>query len=345
MSDNVFAGGCSPFWGLSTALTFFGAARSRKLALENAKRDILFKKDIADQKEEHANMLKNKELEFQKELQIKRQYRKIEAAKALSKDLDMIDLQPFLRAWPLVLDVNTIIQSYYSDHILSMVIGRHALFSNTDPLAKYYDCIVEQIKKNLRRLGVKDVNVLPFKQNAKSVGGPALANVFAMMKSIPVIMLMPDISPDKSHIAFNVGIWNQDSCFPLCRKLFAIDYNEALMRNEKKYQNDKIKEIVCSGTTIFGVFRDTFLMLESGKEPSFPEFATEFGLQSYPALLYFACSEYESLVSFSNQHTILDPDIVSVDVMSRLTHLKSCQSLSSGALSKLRSLNHNQSCQ
>ena len=306
MSENTFSdsfanidGGCSPYFALSTYLSYENAKRSQKQALENAERDIEFEKILVQKKEAYADKKRDEEWAFQKELiELKRAHKKEQTAKKLENDSDILDLALFFKDWPLVLDINTIVQSVYKTQSLSFIIAPHAAFSKIDPLSQAYGDIVDHVKCNLRALGVQDENVLTFKNDAKRVGGPALANVFAMMQGFPVIMVMPSISPDGQHLFFYAGIWNDDSYLPLSRKLFEIEYTSDRML-DNGYRKEKLTEIICSETTIFGVFRDTYALIATGNTPSFPNLASKFGLGDYPLIKAFACKEYDSLCSFS----------------------------------------------
>ena len=181
---------------------------------------------------------------------------------------------------------------------MHIILARKASERAGDPVAICYGTVVEKVKKNLNAVGIPDDQVLVYRKDAKRVGWPAVANVFAMMQCFPVIVIIPDVLPgEKGKLSFSVSLWTRDSSFPMNRRLFSIDYNEMKMRNDAPYHEKMLSEIVLAETAIAGVLHDCYLITLSPESESarFPALAKELGVGQSPAILDFMTQEYDSI--------------------------------------------------
>lgn len=291
--------GCSPFFMTSSLISLINGKRNRALTLENAKNDIEFKKDLAMYKAQCQDEKEAEDRAFKKWLRKKvREYSRSEALVKLDNELNKQDLQMFFTDWPLTLDVqaipNLIKQGVNKPYF---IVARHDKPSTADPLHTKYKEIISETAGFLNRVGVQNEKVLSFNSSSKKMGGPAVANIFAMMHTIPTVMVLPSVNPDGEHIDFSVGAWNQDSAFPLNRKLFSIDYDKNRMLNDKDYFDCKVKEIKFSTIAVAGVLNDVYNLIEFGTKPRFPELAHQIGITDYPVLMGFAKREYLSIAN------------------------------------------------
>lgn len=289
--------GCSPFFMTSSLISLINGKRNRDLTLENAKNDIEFNNDLAMFKAQCQDEKEAEDRAFKKWLRKKvREYSRSEAMVKLDNELNKQDLQMFFKDWPLTLDVqaipNLIKQGVNTPYF---IVARHDKPSTADPLHEKYKEIISETAGWLSRVDIHNEKVLSFNSSSNKMGGPAVANIFAMMHTIPTVIVLPSVNPDGEHIDFSVGAWNQDSAFPLNRKLFSIDYDKNRMLNDREYPVCKVKEITFSTVAIAGVLNDVYNLLEFGTRPRFPELAHQIGMTDYPVLMNFAKREYLSI--------------------------------------------------
>lgn len=299
-NTSPLSGSCSPFFLTGIFTSTVSGVINQVRSLKMAKRDIEFDKQVAEIKERYAdykaerdhaaNLLKKQQ---------KRQHKRDEVQKELIKDLNTAELKMFFRDWPLVLDINTIISGVGSTEAPSLyfIIARHNQYSDKDPLSLSYNNIVDLVKKNLRKLGITDDLVLTYKQKTERVGGPSVANCFALMQSIPTVMIMHSIGYDGKTIDFSVALWNQESRFPYNQRVFSFDYNKKKMLGDAEYKSLIEAKIVKATTTIAAVYNDCHRIIEYKKEASLPRFKDLFSLNSETVLKDFAVREYASLAN------------------------------------------------
>ena len=291
--------GCSPFFMTSSLISLINGKRNRSLTLENAKNDIEFKRELSALKAQCQDEKEAEDRAFKKWLKKKvREYTRSESLVRLDNDLNKQDLQMFFADWPLTLTIEAVLDKIKKGvNTPYFIVARHDKPSAADPLSVLYGDIVSETSALLKTVDIQDEKILSYNDFSKKMGGPAVANIFAMMHTIPTIMVLPSVSPDGEHIDFSVGAWNQDSAFPLNRKAFSIDYDKNRMINDKEYMQCKLKEIKFSTVAIAGVLNDAFNLIEYGAKPRFPELAHRIGMTDYPVLMNFAKREYLSIAN------------------------------------------------
>lgn len=297
--------GCGPFYLCGQGLSLIHAEVARKRSIRNAHLDAEFESEMRGRKEYYADKKAEREIAFNRaKYEQKRLYKQVEAKKRLINDLDADELKMFLGDWPLVLDVYTILNdpvTYLSK--MHFILARKVSARVGDPVVNSYMGVAENVKENLKGVGVTDDQVLVYSTDARRVGWPAVANIFAMMQSFPVIMIIPDVLPgEKDKLSFSVSLWTKDSSFPMNRRLFSIDYKEMRMKNDAEYYRRILSEIVMAETVIAGVLHDCYQITLSPESESarFPAVAKQLGVEQYPVLLDFMLQEYRSLGSPEN---------------------------------------------
>lgn len=298
-ATNDLLGGCSPFFVSSSVLSIVNGQKNREMALQNAIKDEEFQTELRKQKELFNDQNEAEEWAFKKWLKMKqREYLRKESAKKLSNELDRQDLELFFQAWPLVLDIQAIpIALQTRRKSLTFVIGKHYSDSPQDALLLEYTSLVGEMKTLLNQIHISNDCILSFKYGVNQRGGVAVANVFAVMHSLPTVMIIPSIIPYKKQLAFSLGVWGDDSLIPFKRSLFEIEYDASRMLQDKEYKSSKRKEILFSQIAIAGVMNDCYMLIETGRNPEFPQLATRIGLKDYPHLISYATNEYRSLKS------------------------------------------------
>ena len=294
--------GCSSFFMTSSFLSLFNNWRNRKNSIKNAFTDDEFQKELQRQKEVYENQKEAEEWAFKFWLRKKqREFAQIENSRKLENDLQKADLQMFFKDWPLQIAIEAINNKRKKEITgtipISIVVGKHTRGDAKDSLSLLYASLVDEIKPILKGLGIQESNIYRFKDRTNVYGGAALAYIYSMMSTFPTVVIMPAV--DERHGKFNisVGIWNQDSLFPLQKKVFSLDYDAYRINIDKEYLNTKVKEIKMSYIALASVMNDSYSLIESSKCPTFPEYAIRKSIPSnYPLIMNFAIAEFKSLL-------------------------------------------------
>ena len=313
MEQNSFLGdaikgiqdsGCSLFFITSSAMSIYNAVKSRENSWENAQNEQDFQNTLLEQKEKYEDFKEDKEKKFKVWLRNKqRDFVRIESSKRLENDLAKADLQMFFSDWPLQIAIETINEKRKTfdpnkeTTALNIVVGKYNIGPANDAISKCYTTIVNDIKTLLKEVGIREMNVLRFKENTNVVGGAALANIYAMMSGFPTLVLLPRFIISDNLISLSIGVWNQESLFPLQKEVYQIECNYTRINSDKSYLLNKLEEIKYAFATISIVINDSYLLVESFEKPKFPKFALEHTIQEkYPNLLSFAKNEYQSII-------------------------------------------------
>lgn len=294
--------GCSSFFMTSSFLSLYNGWLNRKNAIENAIADNEFQKELKHQKEIYEDQKEAEEWAFKFWLRRKqRKFSQIENSRKLENDLLKADLQMFFKDWPLQIAIEALNdkrkKEYNGIMPINIVVGKHSKGDVKDPLSLSYSSIVDEIKPVLNDLGIKDSNIYRFKDKNNVNGGAALAYIYSMMNTFPTVVILPSL--DERHGKFNisVGLWNQDSLFPLQKKVLSFDYDSYRISVDKDYLNEKVREIRMSYIALASVMNDSYSLIEGSNGLVFPEYAKQKSiLKTYPQIKDFALSEYESLL-------------------------------------------------
>ena len=294
--------GCSSFFITSSILSLYNGWRNRGNSIKNALADDEFQKELQRQKEIYEDQKEAEEWAFKFWLRRKqREFAQTENSRRLEKDLLKADLQMFFKDWPLQIAIEALNDKRKKEISgvmpISIVVGKHIKGDAKDPLSLSYSSIVDEIKPILNGLDIIEPNVYRFKDKINVCGGAALAYIYSMMSTFPTVVIMPVLDERHRKINLSVGVWNQDSLFPLQKEVFSLEYDSYRICIDKEYLNSKLREIKISYIAIAAVTNDTYSLLESGKCPTFPDFAIQKSIQSfYPQIMDFARAEYKSLL-------------------------------------------------
>lgn len=294
--------GCSSFFLTSSGLSWFNGWKNRKNSIKNAIADEEFQKELQRQKEVYEDQKEAEEWAFKFYLRRKqREFTRTENSRKLETDLQKADLQKFFKDWPLQISieaVNNKRKKETSDFTpISVVIGKHAMGNANDPLSLLYTHIVDEIKPILDGLGINESNIYRFKEKNNVCGGAALAYIYSMMSTFPTIVILPTIDVRHGKYKISVGLWNQDSLFPLQKEVFSLEFDSYRINMDKEYLNNKVKEIKMYYIALSAVMNDSFSLTESYIHPTFPDYALKKSiLSSYPMIKSFAETEYRSLL-------------------------------------------------
>ncbi len=296
--------GCSMFFVTSSLVSLYNGRENRRNSWENAIQDEAFQRELQGQKERYEDLKEAEERTFR--LWIRRKQREFirgEAARKLELELLKTELQMFFKDWPLKIAIEAMnekrvrLSGQTKAAPMHVVIGKHNIGSAKDALSRSYPMLVDEVKVALGRLGMMETNIYRFKDITTVSGGPALANIFAMMSCMPTIVILPSFDERMGLFSISVGCWNQDALFPMQRKIFTIDLDGMRLNADNEYKSRKVDEIAHAYVTIASVLNDTYSLLEEGVSPSYPAYARENAIAlNYPYLSDFARKEYRSLL-------------------------------------------------
>lgn len=294
--------GCSSFFMTSSALSCFNGWKNRKNLIENAKADLEFQNELQRQKEVYEDKKEAEEWAFKFWLKRKlREFAQIENSRRLENDLQKAEFIMFFKDWPLQIAIEAINDKRKKDNSgfmpISVVIGKHAKGEAKDPLSLLYASLVDDIKPIYGNLGIKESNIYRFKEKINVLGGAALAYIYSMMSTFPTVVILPSIDERHGKFTVSIGVWNQDSLFPLQKEVLSLDYDSYRISVDKEYLNNKMMEIKMSYIAVASVMNDSYSLVESGKSPVFPEYAIHNSIPTtYPHIMNFAMSEFKSLL-------------------------------------------------
>ncbi len=297
--------GCSLFFLTSSALSIYNGEKNRANSWENALKDQEFQDELQEQKERYEDFKEAKEKAFRIWLRNKqRDYSRIETSTRLENELAKSELQMFFADWPLQIAIETLNEKRLKLNIkketvaLYIVIGKYNVGKAKDAISKSYSSIVDEVKLLTKETGIPETNILRFKEDVNVIGGPALANIYAMMSSFPTLVLLPKFVVSDNLIVLSIGVWNQDSLFPMQKEVYNIECNYTKANNDKAYLQSKLEELKYAYATISIVINDTYSLIESFATPNFPKFAIKHSISDkYPHLIDFAKKEYNSLLN------------------------------------------------
>lgn len=307
----VQGSGFSLFFGTSSVLSLINSRENAHSLMKNAIEDDNFQFELQRQKELYEDEKEAQERAFKLwMIHRRREFARNEASKRLENDLHKADLQMFFNDWPLQISIEAINEKRkkkLSGAIpMSIIIAKHSMGNVKEPLSLYYSSIVDNVKSHLKQLGIIENNVYRFKDDNTIVGGPALANIYAMMNTLPTIMIIPKIDEKNKQFCVNTACWTQDSLFPMQNNVLSIDYDVCRINNDNSYLENKIEEISHAFVAISGVLNDTYSLVEERTHPTYPQYVKHCPniTNKYPKIIEYAKKEYQSLLD--DKRTVID---------------------------------------
>lgn len=297
--------GCSPFFLTNSALSYFHGKKNRKVAMERALQDERFAKELQRQKELYEDKKEAEERAFKIWLRnSQREFSRQMAFKKLSNDLAEADLRMFFADWPLQISIEALIEKQKEEQPnqnMCFVIAKAYAGDAKDAFSRSYSNIVEKIVLLLNEVGAIHNTIYRFKDKPTVVGGPALANIYAMMNNVPAVVMMPSIDNKKRTLSLSIGCWTPDSPFPFQKTVFSMDYQQQRIANDSAYLNESITRFVYACVTIGAVLNDTYNLSEGIQQCLFPQFAFKKSInKKFPEIANLAIAEYSSFLDSRN---------------------------------------------
>lgn len=294
---------CSPFFIKSSILSLITGKQNRDAAITNAKDDIAFAEQLQKTKEEYEDWKEAEEHALKLWLRDqKRDFARKFAYERLNRDLAQADLKMFFNDWPLQISVEALLRELCHKPEKNMpmrfVIGRFYAGNANDALSSSYSSIVDNVTTLLQEMGITNTCVYRFKECPTVVGGPALANIYAMMSSFPMVVIMPAVDNRLDKLQFFVGCWTADSPFPFQKNILSIDFNQQKVNSDKAYLDATISKVTYAYATFASVLYDTYNLSEGVYSCTFPKFAATKTLRNrYPELTDFAIGEFRAFMN------------------------------------------------
>ena len=305
-------GSCSPFWITNIGLTLLNGGTSREKQLKDWNDEKEFQERMTRLRNQYEDTKEILESAFKIRLnELRTAYSNIQSEIKLDLDLQKEELGMFFRDWPLKLSLQAV-QMYQSQNnlpsALIIVIASHDnALSKGDPMSHIYNGnsgIVDNIQRILKEVGIPQKNILRFREGDFPRGGAALANIYAMFSNLPALIIMPRVDRVNKSLIVSVGCWSPTSRIPMQRKVFELEYNEAMMANDANYKIAKQKEIETAYLSIAGTSNDIYSLTVFGESPKFAKFCIENKIcEKYPLVGKFIKNEYRS--ALDSKETIL----------------------------------------
>lgn len=299
-------GSCSPFWVTNIGLSLINGATSREQQRNDWNDEKEFQERMMRLKNQHEDTKEILESAFKLRLkEQQRAYSNIQSELKLDLDLQKDELSMFIKGWPLKLSLQAVQEMRQSQEglptALTIVIASHDnALPKGDPMSHIYDGnlgIVDNIQRMLNEVGMPKKNILRFREGDVPTGGAALANIYAMFSNLPTVIIMPRVDRANKLLIVSVGCWSPTSRMPMQRKVFELEYNEAMMTNDAKYKIAKQKEIEAAYLSIAGTSNDTYSLTVFGESPRFAKFCIEKKLcEEFPVVGKFIKNEYRSIL-------------------------------------------------
>lgn len=312
--------GCSLFFVTSSISSMVVGNKNREKALNDAKEDIAFQKELQRQKEQYEDAKENEEIEFKLKIKLlQRQHSRIQNCLKLQDERKLNELEMLFSGWPLASSVGGLLNHINSASMfaanLNFVIGRVQSETEKDPMSVYYKDpagmskgITDIVIDTLANLGFTKERLHLMNDKCQLYGGALFANIFAVMHSLPTVVVSPVVYENKIHI--NIGCWNQDSSFPYQEEVYNIDYNVLKAKAESRYLEEKKEELIQILVAIATVFDETYQLSEGLPVTNkYTKYAVEHNIiTKYPRIVNFAINEYYSLLASPQDDLIKDCD-------------------------------------
>lgn len=297
--------GCSAFFLTNSALSYYHGKKNRKVAMEHALQDERFTKELQRQKELYEDKKEAEERAFKIWLRnSQREFSRQMAVKKLSNDLAEADLKMFFADWPLQISVEALVEKQKKqlhNQNMCFVIAKAYAGDAKDAFSRSYSNVVENIALLLNEVGAINNTIYRFKDKPTVVGGPALANIYAMMSNVPTVVMMPSIDNKKKILSLSIGCWTPDTPFPFQKTVFSMDYQQQRITNDSTYLNACITKYAYACATIGAVLNDTYNIAEGVQQCLFPQFAFNKALnKKFPEIANMAIAEYSSFIDSRN---------------------------------------------
>lgn len=300
------SGSCSPFWITNICLSLINGESARERQYADLKDDKEYQDRITRLKNQYEDTKEIMETAFKLHLkEQQREYSNIQTELKLDLDLQKDEVRMFRKGWPLKLSLQALQEIRHQQNSLpeslNIIIASHEnALAKGDPLTQIYDGydgLVDNIQSILSSMGIQSKSVLRFREGDFPKGGAALANIYAMMSNMPSVMLMPRVDRTNKKLVISIGCWAPSSIIPMQRKIFELDYHEAMMINDAQYRIKKQKEIETAYLSIAGISNDMYSLTVFGKVPIFGKYCADMGIcQKYPLIGEYIKGEYSSLL-------------------------------------------------
>ena len=300
---NTFAPGYGLFWVVNSVNTTILGGKNRNLQAQIAADNEAFQLEM-----EQARIIAQDEAEAEKiaykrrMMALSREWYLEESAKSYDIQLKAIELQTFIKNWPLDLRPNTILQETKrllgktSGQIpMNIILLRTPLIAGTKGqitnreafIIREESDIYREIEYSIKHDDEPIIGNVNFRQDACSKvfdGNADIMNIHFLMSSMPTLVIAPKYQDGRMY--FTAGAWDSQTSRPLIRPLLNMAYDPALAQSNKEYRNEVIDNFHSTISIIAGTIRDSYYTITSGRTPTLGQL-----LEAKPKMKQLATSE------------------------------------------------------
>jgi len=306
---NTFAPGYGLFWVVNSINTTILGGKNRDLQAQIAADNEAFQLEM-----EHARNIAQDEVEAEKiaykrrMLALSREWYIEESTKSYDVQLKAVELQAFIRNWPLDLRPHTILQETKRfsatparqiplNIILlrtPLISGKKGQVTNREAfIIKEESDIYKSIEYSIKHNDEPIIGSIDFRKDACSKvcdGNADIMNIHFLMSNIPTLVIAPKYQEGRMY--FTAGAWDSQSPRPLVRPLLNMAYDISLAQADENYRKEMIDTFHSTVSIIAGTIRDSYCMLTAGKSPTLSQL-----LDANPKMKHLATSE-PNIVAF-----------------------------------------------
>lgn len=345
---NVNFPGYGGFWVAnsitSTVMGFANRAVQNKATEDN----IAFQRELQRAREITEDKKMQEEIAFKRRLlSISRQYQQEQVAAQYENQIKRIDLQEYLRTWPLnkSLPNTALTLARNASNGQSLPLNVILLHSTLKPLKRGIPDVEDKsvfasLEKDLEQQDFALLGNVLFHRDAAQDshevfgGNSTIINIHFLMGQIPTLVISPRYDEYNKRIEFTAAVWEAQAERPMILPLFSMEHDAAQMLDAPYYQSCQIAKIRTAITAITGVVRDSYMILTRGGKATFPELLSDPAhnwmksiIEGLPALKQYINNEYNNiLLALDEQKTPMLLDVYSKeDLMAMRKQVKAVE--------------------
>lgn len=274
--------GYGMFWVVNSINSTILLSRNHDFQSQIAADNEAFQLEMENAREIAQNEIEAEKIAYKRRmLALSRKWHLEESAKSHENQIRAIELQAFLRNWPLDLQPYTILKQVKSLSAspselvpLNVILLRTPLITGTagqiinreSYIIKEESNIYKNIEYSIKYYDEPIIGNINFRRDACSKiceGNSDIMNIHYLMSSIPTLVIAPRYQDGRLY--FTAGAWDSLSTRPIIRPLLNMAYDIALAYENSFYRKEMIDKLHYTISIIIGVIRDSYAILTYGK--------------------------------------------------------------------------------
>lgn len=314
---NVNFPGYGGFWVANSITSTVIGFANRAIQNKATEDSIAFQHELQRAREITEDKKLQEEIAFKRRLvDVSRQYQQEQVAAQYENQIKRIDLQEYLRSWPLnkSLPNTALTQARNAAKGQNIPLNVILLHSTLKPLRRGVPdaedkTIFASIEKDLERQDFALLSNVFFHRDAAQdshevFGGNAtIMNIHFLMGQIPTLVISPRYDEFNKRIEFTAAAWEAQAERPLILPLFSMEHNADEMVSNSYYSSCQIAKVRTAITAITGVVRDSYMIFTRGGKATLPELLSDPShnwmksiINDTPAIKQYITSEYHNLI-------------------------------------------------